>query len=88
MKLKALLARWFAPPATKEAIIRRYRAIAARETAAAVVMLVVYFTVPAWATAAHIAELSALFLGAAGLFAALAGVTLWTAALLKRDSYF
>lgn len=86
-RFKAFLHRWFAPVSTKEAMIRRYRAIAIREALIAVAMLLTYFSVPLWAAESLVPDLTALLLAATGMFAALAAATLWAAALIKRDLY-
>ncbi len=88
MRLKALLARWFAQPRSKEEMLERYRRIAVREALIGLALLLVYFTVPVWAPEAHESTLGAVFLALAGIFAALAASTFWTAAMLKRDQYF
>jgi hypothetical protein len=88
MKLKEFLARWFAPPESKEEVIRRYRRIAVREALLGLAMLLIYFSVPVWAPESHADTFSVVFLAAAGILATLAASTLWTAASLKRDRYY
>lgn len=87
MKLKAAFRRWFAPVRNKEEMIRRYRTIAVREALIAAGLLLLHFTVPLWAAEALVSRYSAAFLAGAGIFAALAASTLWSAALIKRDIY-
>lgn len=88
MNLMSFLRRWFTIPRTKEEMIQRYRRLAAGQAIASLVLLLVYFTVPAWASDANADTISMFLLAAAGMLAAIAVSTFWAASLIRRNLFY
>lgn len=88
MRLLSFLRRFFSVPRSKEEMIQRYRRLAAGQAIASLVVLLVYFTVPAWASEANADTISMFLLAASGMLAAIAASTFWAASLIKRNLFY